>query len=112
MSISPPAPTAGSFAGYLSSCTTLAPSRAVLRWVRSGAREGRGPAAPLCCRFSTAKARPAIFGSFLEIVTTIARTCGNLVCRPLAVNYSVVWAVGFGVTASFLNEFVRVIEAG
>lgn len=36
--------------------------------------------------------------SFLEIVTIIARTHGNLVCRPLASNYSVFWSVGFGVT--------------
>lgn len=35
--------------------------------------------------------------SFLEIVTIIARTHGNLVCRPLASNYSVFWSVGFGV---------------
>lgn len=121
--------------GHFSSCTHcwffwLLPSvpvqhslpfRVMRWWIRSGVREGRGPAVQLCCRvtcvpwklsnFSTAKARPAIFGSFLEIVTTIARTCGNLVCRPLAVNYSVVWAVGFGITTSFLIEFVRVIEA-
>jgi len=55
------------------------------------------------CRFCYS----SYISSFLETVTIFARTHGNLVCRPLASNYSVFWSVGFRITT--WNEFIRVI---
>lgn len=43
--------------------------------------------------------------SFLAIVTVIARTHGNPVCRPLGSNCSVFCSVGFGVKGVYKGDF-------